>query len=405
MTYQDTVNWMFLQLPMYQKQGKTAFKKDLSNILKLAAHLKHPEKAFKSVHVGGTNGKGSTSHMLASILQEAGYKVGLYTSPHLKDFRERIKINGVILSEAFVINFIDENKCFLEANNLSFFEMTVGMAFCYFAKQNVDIAIVEVGLGGRLDSTNIIFPQVSVITNIGLDHTQFLGDTLEAIAFEKGGIIKPNIPVVIGESQKETRGVFKSLAKKNDSKIVFADQVINEKYKCDLIGSYQTKNIKTVIQTIEELREQGNSITEEHIKNGLLNVVGNTGLLGRWQVLGRSPKVVCDTGHNREGLIHVMDQIKSESFGVLRIVFGVVRDKDLTTIADLLPKDAIYYFCKPDIFRGLNAEELKQYLEGYNCYGESYGSVNEAYVAAQKASKKDDFIFIGGSTFVVAEIV
>jgi len=405
MTYQDTLNWMFSQLPMYQQQGKTAFKKDLSNTLKLAAHLNNPEKKFKSVHVAGTNGKGSSSHMLASVLQEAGYKVGLYTSPHLKDFRERIKINGQEVSKHFVIGFIKRNKTFLEANKLSFFEMTVGMAFDYFAKQNVDIAVVEVGLGGRLDSTNIVIPEVSVITNIGLDHTQFLGDTLEAIAFEKGGIIKTNTPVVIGETQKETAPVFKSLAKACDSEIVFADQAVSEVYKSDLMGSYQSKNIKTVVQTVKELQGKGFKISNNNLKQGLLKVVKNTGLLGRWQVLCEKPKVVCDTGHNREGLTYVMEQLLNETFESLHIVFGVVNDKDLSSIVDLLPKKAIYYFCKPNIPRGLGAEALKQIFSSYNLKGEAYNSVKEAYNAALNNANKDDFIYIGGSTFVVAEII
>ncbi|WP_396603071.1 bifunctional folylpolyglutamate synthase/dihydrofolate synthase [Algibacter sp. R77976] len=405
MTYQDTLNWMFSQLPMYQKQGKSAFKKDLSNTLKLAKHLNNPENTFKSIHVAGTNGKGSSSHMLASILQEAGYKVGLYTSPHLKDFRERIKINGQEVSKQFVIGFIKRNKTFLDANKLSFFEMTVGMAFDYFAKQQVDIAIIEVGLGGRLDSTNIISPEVSVITNIGLDHTQFLGDTLEAIAFEKGGIIKPNIPVVIGETQKETMPVFKGLAKKNKSEITFADTEVIELYKSDLIGSYQSKNIKTVVQTIKIIQEKGYNISKENIKEGLNSVIRNTGLLGRWQVLNEKPKVVCDTGHNREGLNYVMDQLLNENYKSLHIVFGVVSDKDLSSIVDVLPKKATYYFCKPNIPRGMDAEALKQKMFAQNIKGDAYNSVNEAYKTAFQAAEKDDFIFIGGSTFVVAEII
>ena len=405
MTYQDTLNWMFSQLPMYQRQGKTAFKKDLSNTLKLAEHLNNPENKFKSVHVAGTNGKGSTSHILASVLQEAGYKVGLYTSPHLKDFRERIKINGQEVSKHFVIGFIKRNKDFFEANKLSFFEMTVGMAFDYFAKQNVDIAVVEVGLGGRLDSTNIVIPEVSIITNIGLDHTQFLGDTLEAIAFEKGGIIKPNIPVVIGETQKETAPVFKSLAKSCDSEILFADQLVSEVYKSDLIGSYQSKNIKTVIQTVKQLQGKGFKISKKNIKQGLLKVVKNTGLLGRWQILKERPKVVCDTGHNREGLIYVMQQLSNETFESLHIVFGVVNDKDLRSILDLLPKKATYYFCKPNIPRGLDAEELQQTFSSYKLKGRAYKSVNEAYNSALNNARKDDFIYVGGSTFVVAEII
>lgn len=405
MTYQDTLNWMFSQLPMYQRQGKTAFKKDLSNTLKLAEHLNNPETKFKSVHVAGTNGKGSTSHMLASVLQEAGYKVGLYTSPHLKGFRERIKINGKEISAPFVIGFIKRNKAFFEANKLSFFEMTVGMAFDYFAKQNIDIAVVEVGLGGRLDSTNIITPEVSVITNIGFDHTQFLGDTLEAIAFEKGGIIKPNIPVVIGETQKETAPVFKSLAETCDSQIVFADKTVSEVYKSDLIGDYQSKNIKAAVQTVKELQGKGFKISNKNLKQGLLKVVKNTGLLGRWQVLSEEPKVVCDTGHNREGLTYVMQQLSNETFGSLHIVFGVVNDKDLSSIVDLLPKKATYYFCKPNIPRGLDAEELKQIFSNYNLKGEAFDSASEAYRTAINSAEKDDFIFIGGSTFVVAEII
>jgi dihydrofolate synthase/folylpolyglutamate synthase len=405
MTYQDTLNWMFSQLPMYQRQGKTAFKKDLSNTLKLAEHLNNPENKFKSVHVAGTNGKGSTSHILASVLQEAGYKVGLYTSPHLKDFRERIKINGQEVSKHFVIGFIKRNKDFFEANKLSFFEMTVGMAFDYFAKQNIDIAVVEVGLGGRLDSTNIVTPEVSIITNIGLDHTQFLGDTLEAIAFEKGGIIKPNIPVVIGETQKETAPVFKSLAKSCDSEILFADQLVSEVYKSDLIGSYQSKNIKTVVQTVKQLQGKGFKISKKNIKQGLLKVVKNTGLLGRWQILKERPKVVCDTGHNREGLIYVMQQLSNETFESLHIVFGVVNDKDLRSILDLLPKKATYYFCKPNIPRGLDAEELQQTFSSYKLKGRVYKSVNEAYNSALNNARKDDFIYVGGSTFVVAEII
>ncbi|MFV9550037.1 bifunctional folylpolyglutamate synthase/dihydrofolate synthase [Algibacter sp. PT7-4] len=405
MTYQDTLNWMFSQLPMYQQQGKTAYKKDLANTIKLAKHLNNPEKKFKSVHVAGTNGKGSTSHMMASILHEAGYKVGLYTSPHLKDFRERIKINGKEISKQFVISFIKQHKAFFEANSLSFFEMTVGMAFDYFSKQKVDIVVLEVGMGGRLDSTNIVSPEVSVITNIGLDHTQFLGNTLKAIAFEKGGIIKPNTPVVVGETQKETQPVFNELAKKNNCKITYADCVVKENYKSDLIGSYQAKNIKTVIQAIYELNKKGFIISKNHIKEGLLNVVGNTGLLGRWQILNQKPKVVCDTGHNREGLIHVMNQLKNENFETLHIVFGVVNDKDLSLIVDILPKKAKYYFSKPDIPRGMPENKLKKELAKFNIEGMAYKSVNEAYKTAINNAKNEDFVFIGGSTFVVAEII
>ena len=405
MTYQDTLNWMFSQLPMYQKQGKVAYKKDLSNTLKLAKHLKNPENKFKSVHVAGTNGKGSTSHMIASVLQEAGYKVGLYTSPHLKDFRERIKINGKEVSKQFVIGFIKRNQPFFERNQLSFFELTVGMAFEYFAKQKVDVAILEVGLGGRLDSTNIVIPEVSVITNIGLDHTQFLGNTLQSIAFEKGGIIKPDIPVVIGETQKETLPIFNDLANSNNSKITFADKEINKNYKSDLVGSYQSKNIRTVVQTINELKEKDFKISNKNIEIGLLSVMKNTGLLGRWQVLSENPKVVCDTGHNREGLTYVMQQLENEDFEALHVVFGVVNDKDLSSIVDLLPKKAKYYFCRPNISRGLEANKLKDFLSKYNIVGDAYNSVNEAYKSALEIAKNNDFVFIGGSTFVVAEII
>lgn len=405
MTYKDTVQWMFTQLPMYQKQGKSAYKVDLSNTVFLAKHLNNPENKFKSIHVAGTNGKGSTSHMLASILQEAGYKVGLYTSPHLKDYRERIKINGKEISKQFVIQFIKRNQVFFETNALSFFEMTVGMAFDYFAKQKVDVAIIEVGLGGRLDSTNIIIPEVSVITNIGIDHTQFLGNTLKAIAFEKGGIIKEKIPVVIGETQKETKEVFLNLSKDKNAEIIFADKIEAKKYESDLKGSYQEKNSKTAVQTILKLKAKGFSVSEKNIKNGLLNVVLNTGLLGRWQVLSESPKVICDTAHNKEGLEIVMKQLKNETFKDLHIVFGVVSDKDLDSIIRLLPKQASYYLCRPNINRGLDVAKLKSFFKSkkFNC--ESYNSVYEAYKNAVSCAKEEDVIYIGGSTFVVAEII
>jgi dihydrofolate synthase/folylpolyglutamate synthase len=405
MTYQDTVNWMFSQLPMYQRQGKSAYKEDLSNTLKLSDYLHNPESKFKSIHVAGTNGKGSTSHMLASILQEAGYKVGLYTSPHLKDFRERIKINGKEVSKQFVIGFVKRNRSFLELNRLSFFEMTVGMAFDYFAKQKVDIAIVEVGLGGRLDSTNIITPEVSVITNIGLDHTQFLGNTLEAIAGEKAGIIKDNVPIVIGETQPETEQIFINIAKRKNAKIVFADKAIKEYFQSDLEGNYQEKNIKTVLQTIKELQQKGFVVTRKHVETGLSNIVKNTGLKGRWQVLQERPKVICDTAHNREGINAVVKQLLAEKYKSLHIVFGVVNDKDLSTLLDLLPKKAMYYLCKPNISRGMDAEELKQNFKQLGFNAESYTSVNNAFQEALKNANAKDLIFIGGSTFVVAEII
>jgi dihydrofolate synthase/folylpolyglutamate synthase len=404
MTYQETVNWMFTQLPMYQKQGKTAFKKDLTNTLLLANHLNNPQHKFKSIHVAGTNGKGSSSHMLASVLQEAGYKVGLYTSPHLKDFRERIKINGVEVSKQFVIGFIKRNKAFFKSNPLSFFEMTVGMAYDYFAKQKVDIAIIEVGLGGRLDSTNIIIPEVSLITNIGYDHTQFLGETLPLIASEKAGIIKSNVPVVISETQNETKPVFEKVANKNNSKIYFADQIIKAKYSTDLLGDYQKINIKGVLKTIKILQQKKYKISDLNIKDGLLNVVKNTGLKGRWQILHTKPKIICDTAHNKEGLSITMTQLQKEQFNNLHIVFGVVNDKDLSQIFSLLPKKATFYFCKPDVPRGLDQNILRDQFLGEGFVGESYLSVKEAVDKAISRASDDDVIYIGGSTFVVAEI-
>ena len=405
MNYQDTVNWMFQQLPMYQNKGNSAFKKDLTNTIKLAQHLGHPEDGFKSIHVGGTNGKGSTSHMLASILQEAGYKVGLYTSPHLKDFRERIRINGKVISKQFVIGFIKRNQSFFEANSLSFFEMTVGMAFDYFAKQKVDIAVVEVGMGGRLDSTNIITPELSVITNIGFDHTQFLGNTLEAIAGEKAGIIKENIPVVIGETHSETQSVFIDKAKEKHAEVYFADQLIDETLESDLKGAYQVHNKKTVLQSIKVLKALGYSIVDKHIKEGLLNVMANTGLQGRWQIIGNAPKIVADTAHNKDGLTSTMQQLKKEDFNVLHIVFGVVNDKDLDSIIPLLPKEAIYYFCKPDVQRGLDSKILQKTFKKNKLFGNTYKSVLDALSDAKSKANKNDLIYVGGSTFVVAEII
>jgi len=390
---------------MYQKEGKIAYKSDLSNTILLAKHLNNPETKFKSIHVAGTNGKGSTSHMLASILQEAGYKVGLYTSPHLKDYRERIKINGKKIGKQHVIQFIKRNKLFFEKNSLSFFEMTVGLAFEHFAKQKVDIAIIEVGLGGRLDSTNIITPEVSVITNIGLDHTQFLGNTLEAIAKEKGGIIKPNIPVVIGDTQKETESIFRKIAKEKNTKITFADKAIKTKYKSDLKGIYQVKNIKTTVNSINIIQSKGFNVTNRNIKTGLLDVVCNTGLLGRWQSLKQKPKVICDIAHNREGLKIVVTQLKSEDYKNLHVVFGVVKDKNLDSIIDLLPINATYYLCKPNIPRGLDVKDLKAYFKSKSLLSQAYNSVNEAYKKALENAEKDDLIYVGGSTFVVAEII
>ena len=406
MNYQEIISWMFNQLPMYQLQGASAYKKDLTNAYLLANHLGNPEQNLKCIHVAGTNGKGSTSHMLASIFQEAGYTVGLYTSPHLKDYRERIKINGEVISEDFVCDFINSNKAFFEANDMSFFEMTVGLAFEYFAKEKVDIAIIEVGMGGRLDATNIITPLFSVITNIGLDHIQFLGNTLEAIAFEKAGIIKPKIPVVIGEYTAETKPVFLDKATANNAQIFFASDSIQENYPSDLTGDYQIHNKKTVVQTIAILNSQNEfKISESQIKSGLLNVVKNTGLEGRWQQLGEFPKIICDTAHNKNGLEIVMKQIQKEKYDTLHFVLGVVNDKDLDEILPLFPKDAIYFFCKPNIPRGLDARILQEKAATFNLKGEVYNSVSESYKSAIQNATNSDFIYIGGSTFVVAEIL
>ena len=402
MTYQETVDWMFSQLPMYQRQGKAAFKKDLTNIIAFCDVLKNPEEKFVSIHVGGTNGKGSTSHIISSILQEAGYKVGLYTSPHLKNFTERIRINGEEIPEKYVADFITKNTLFLKKQQLSFFEMTVGLAFDYFASQKVDIAIVEVGLGGRLDSTNIISPEVSVITNIGYDHTQFLGDTLTEIAFEKAGIIKKNTPIVIGEKQKEVADVFFKKALEMDATISFAS---DKKYdvETDLLGAYQKKNGTTAIHVIKALK--GFTVSENQLHKGLLNVVKNTNLKGRWQILQVAPRVICDSAHNKEGLHYVLHQLASLPAKKLHIVLGVVTDKKLEEILPLFPQDASYYFCKPNIPRGLDEYELQSKASHFGLSGITYNSVNEAYLAAISNAEKEDVVFVGGSTFVVGEVV
>ena len=406
MNYQETISWLFNQLPVYQLQGASAYKEDLTNTQLLAARLNHPEKELKCIHVTGTNGKGSTSHMLASILQEAGYKVGLYTSPHLKDFRERIKINGEEIAEDFVCEFVEKNKSFFEENELSFFEMTVGLAFEYFQKEKTDINIIEVGMGGRLDATNIITPLVSVITNIAKDHTQFLGTTYSSIAKEKAGIIKEVIPVVIGEYNEETKLVFIEKAKQTNSEIYFASDLITETYPSKLLGDYQNANKKTVLQTIRVIQAQGAFLlSEENINKGFLNVIANTGLQGRWQQLGVEPKTICDTAHNSHGLKVVLNQIKKESYQKLHIVLGVVNDKDLDEILPLFPLEAEYYFCKPGISRGLDASILKEKANKKQLVGKVYNSVSNAYQAARENAHKNDFIYIGGSTFVVAEVL
>ena len=405
MKYSETTQWLFSQLPRYQNVGKSAYKADLGQTLKLAKQLNHPEQKFKSIHVGGTNGKGSTAHMLASILQEAGYKVGLYTSPHLKDYRERIRINGELISKDFVVDFVSSHKTFFETNALSFFEMSVGMAFAYFAQEQVDIAVVEVGLGGRLDSTNILNPEVSVITNIGLDHTQFLGTTLEAIAGEKAGIIKSNIPIVIGETQLDTEAIFRTKAAKVQAPIYFADQLVEVRYPTSLKGDYQRHNVRTVLQAIEVLNSAAFTIPTEAVQHGLLKVIENTGLRGRWEVLGSFPTIICDTAHNREGLSLVFKQLQSEKFQRLHVVLGMVNDKDVLSLLELFPKQAQYYFCSPNVPRGLEASQLAQIFTEHGFEGSLHTSVKDALKAAKQNASKEDMIYIGGSTFVVAEII
>lgn len=403
MTYKATLEWMFQRLPMYQDRGTSAYTGKLEHIRDLCAHLGDPQTQFKSIHVAGTNGKGSSCHMLASILQEAGYRVGLYTSPHLKDFRERIRINGVPVGKHFVIEFIREHRAFLESGHYSFFELSVAMAFDHFAAQKVDIAVIEVGLGGRLDSTNILTPEVSLITNIGMDHMDILGDTLEKITREKAGIIKPGVPVVISEYHEETAPVFKEVAEKNGVRPIFADQVIGEALPTSLLGKYQSQNVRGVMATLEQIPEF--KITEEQMRDGLLHVYKNTGILGRYQVLQRNPLVIADTAHNREGFKAVLPQLELEHKEQLHMVLGFVRDKNLDFVFPLFPKDAQYYFSRPDIRRGLEVDKLMKTVKKYGLNGKAYPSINDALQAALKAASPHDLVYVGGSTFTVAEVV
>jgi len=428
MNYADTTNWMFNKFPMYQKIGAKAYKPDLGNITELLDFLGNPQNNFKTVHVAGTNGKGTVSHTLASIFQECGYKTGLYTSPHLLDFRERIRINGQMIPEQNVIDFIGDNKEKFEKMQLSFFEMATGMAFDYFSKEKVDIAIIEVGLGGRLDSTNVIKPELSVITNISLDHVSMLGNTLAEIAVEKAGIIKPNTPIVIGETQPETKDVFIKKAEECKAPIYFADQIVdcdkvhiesldyqkfdiwkdNELYieavEFPLLGYYQKKNLATVICAIEILKEKFN-IDKKDIVNGLEFVVKNTNLMGRWQILSRQPLVIADTGHNVGGIKEIVMQLSDMSFRKLHFVLGCVNDKDIDGILHLLPHYADYYFCKADIPRGLDANILAEKALEAGLRGNVYESVQQAYNSALNNARFEDVVFIGGSNFTVAEVI
>ena len=403
MNYQETLDYLFSKLPMYQRQGVAAYKADIGNIVAASKYLGNPHTQFKSVHIAGTNGKGSTAHMLTSVLQEAGYKVGLYTSPHLKDFRERIKINGEKISENSVIKFVDQNKIAFENISMSFFEFTVAMAFDYFADQQVDIAIIETGLGGRLDSTNIINPELSIITNIGLDHTNLLGNTLEKIATEKGGIIKENTPIIIGRKQKETNTIFQNIAKEQNALLMYSEPQQN--YATDLKGKYQKENINTTITAIAQLQVQGWSINSSNIEQGLLKIVANTQLLGRWQTLSKIPHIICDTGHNEDGIQQICKQLKNTNYKQLHFVFGTVNDKNLDSILSHLPKKASYYFCQANIPRAMNATELKLQAENFRLKGNVFTSVKQALNKAKDNANASDLIFVGGSTFVVAEVL
>lgn len=427
MTYQETLDYLFNALPMYQHIGKAAYKADLNNTLRLCEHLGNPHHSFKSIHIAGTNGKGSSSHALSSVLQEAGYKVGLYTSPHLKSFTERIKVNGREIPEENVISFVDDHRSFLEKLQPSFFEMTVGMAFHHFAEEAVDYAVVEVGMGGRLDSTNILVPELSLITNIGYDHVKILGNTLPEIAREKAGIIKPGIPVVISETHPETKGVFEEIAREKNSRLYFADQNFRiqaldanpgsrdrpflaegsrEKkvFRLDLTGDYQRKNLAGILQAVSVLKELGLDIPDEPLHAGLRQIVKNTGIKGRWQKLGERPWVYCDTGHNAEGLELVLVQISNTPHRNLFIILGVSGDKDLGPVLEILPKEAQYVFCEAKIPRALPAKALLQEAKKFGLNGEVVPDVNEALKKVLRSAQEEDFVFVGGSTFVVAEL-
>lgn len=435
MDYKDTLTYLYSQLPMFTRDGPSAFKSDLTNTIALCTRSDNPQHKFKSVHVGGTNGKGSTSHMLAAVLQTAGYKTGLYTSPHLLDFRERIRVNGEMITEQQVVYFVAQHKTDFEEIQPSFFEMTVAMAFDHFARAKVDIAVIEVGLGGRLDSTNVITPLLSIITNIGWDHMNMLGNTLQLIAGEKAGIIKHNVPVIIGEYQPEVAAVFIAKAGEENAELEFASAEwditeqqavmakagvkeylelrVQSRYspltvynlRLDLTGSYQLRNVLGVLSAVADLQEQGFDISTAHVETALSRVKELTGLHGRWEVLNNDPLTICDTGHNPDGISEVLKNIEDIAYDQLHFVIGMVNDKDLSKILPMLPADAIYYFCKPDIPRGLDAGNLKQKAESFGLHGDVYQSVKAALEAANANAGKNDLIFAGGSTFVVAEVV
>ena len=424
MTYEETIEYLYNSVPMFQKVGAVAYKEGLYNTIKLDEHFGHPHKKYKTIHVAGTNGKGSCSHTIASILQNAGYKVGLYTSPHLKDFRERIKINGVCIDKEYVVDFVENEQYFFKPLSPSFFELTTALAFKYFAEKHVDIAVIEVGLGGRLDCTNIITPILSIITNISFDHTQFLGNTLAKIAHEKSGIIKNNIPIIIGESVEETRPVFKDKARECNSPITFAENenellettqnqqggilytsktfgIINGK----LGGIYQIKNTKTILCAIKKLKELGLKISNDDVKNGFANVTQNTGLLGRWQKIKDNPTIICDTGHNVGGWVYLSKQLKAQKCKQMRIIFGMVDDKDISTVMGLLPVNAVYYFTKANNKRAIEENAIMRIANKLQLSSNYYPNVKSAYEKALNDADRNDFIFIGGSSYIVADFL
>lgn len=403
--YKSAINWLFEQLPQYQRQGGSAYKPGLERTQKLMAHLGHPEQKIKSIHIAGTNGKGSTAHMLASVLQSAGYRVGLYTSPHLLDFRERIRLNGQMISESDVFDFLNTHAPVFLSMGLSFFEMTVGMAFEYFARQSPDVVIVETGMGGRLDSTNVITPVLSIITNIGMDHTQFLGNTLTDIAREKAGIIKTEVPVVVGQYTEETLPVFKAVSTDQSAPLILAQELTYFDLESDLKGGYQKDNKRTVLVAIDQLITIGFSVSQHHIEHGLKHVQNQTGLLGRWQILAREPLLICDTAHNVDGLAMTMQQLLTLPAKQLHLVLGFVSDKALEDILKLMPKSGIYYYCAPDNLRAMPVAHLSQKAREVGLKGEAYQSVQEALDEALNQAESEDVIYVGGSTFVVAEVL
>lgn len=408
MDYQETLTYLYEQLPMFQRVGGSAYKEGLDNTLALDAHFGHPHHKFRTIHVAGTNGKGSVSHTLAAVLQSAGYKTGLYTSPHLVDFRERIRINGEPISKDYVMDFVEHERGFFEPLCPSFFELATAMAFKYFADEQVEVAVVEVGLGGRLDCTNIIIPDLSIITNISFDHVQFLGDTLAKIASEKAGIIKKGIPVVIGETTAETKPVFIAKATEVDAPIYFAEENGREDYpgvEHELKGIYQEKNKRTLFTALPLLNEAGYHFDEENVREGFAHVVELTGLMGRWQKLHDHPTLVCDTGHNVGGITYVVEQLRQQSCHQLHIVIGMVNDKDISGVLALLPQEAKYYFTQASVSRALPAEQLCQLATAAGLKGTSYPNVQSAVGAALRESLPEDFIFVGGSNFIVADLL